>query len=191
MNKSISKYVLAAIVGIMSVSQSVAKDQDEISDRLALNMNVDPTTAFLPQMESMLNADRLSFDIVNYAKSFLGRPYRRGSKGPKAFDCSGFTSYVFKNFDIKLNPSSRSQYLQGETVEFDDLRPGDLLFFGGRRGGKSAVGHVGMVVSVDDNGTATFIHAATSGGVRFDKYPDGAYYSNRYIGAKRVIDSNL
>lgn len=188
MNKSLSKYLFAALIGFVSIPAVIAQDQDDISDRLALNMHIDPTTAFLPQMESMLNADRLSFDIVNYAKTFLGRPYRRGSKGPSAFDCSGFTSYVFKNFDISLNSSSRSQYLQGEKVELDEVRPGDLLFFSGRRGGKSIVGHVGMVVSVDDNGVVTFIHAATSGGVRYDKYPDGAYYSNRYIGAKRVIE---
>ena len=41
--------------------------------------------------------------IVARAEQYLGRPYRRGSKGPSAFDCSGFTSYVYKSMNIRLN----------------------------------------------------------------------------------------
>lgn len=124
-------------------------------------------------------------EIVEYARNFLGRPYRSGSKGPKAFDCSGFTSYVFRNFDLKLGASSRDQYRQGQPVAKEDLQPGDLLFFSGSRRG-STVGHVGIVTEVKANGSVTFIHAACKGGIRYDSYPDGGYYSNRYIGAKRV-----
>lgn len=124
-------------------------------------------------------------DIVEYAKNFLGRPYRRGSKGPKAFDCSGFTSYVFRNFDLSLGASSRDQYRQGVQVSKEDLQPGDLLFFSGSRK-SGAVGHVGIVTDVNADGSVRFIHAASKGGIRYDRYPDGGYYSNRYIGARRV-----
>lgn len=125
-------------------------------------------------------------DIITYAHRFLGRPYRRGGKGPNAFDCSGFTSYVFRHFDTRLGASSRDQYLQGEAVATSDVRPGDLLFFSTRRAGKT-VGHVGIAVDVDDAGKISFIHAAIRGGIRVDTYPDGGYYSHHYIGARRVI----
>lgn len=129
---------------------------------------------------------QLAEDIIAYAKKYLGRPYRHGAKGPSSFDCSGFTSYVFKQYGITLSPSSKMQATQGEKINTDEVRPGDLLFFGGRSGG-STVGHVAMAVDVDDNGTITFIHAATSKGISYSKYPDGGYYSKRYLGARRVI----
>ncbi len=131
-------------------------------------------------------AETKAFEVIDYAKGFLGTPYRRGSKGPKSFDCSGFTSYIFRRFDINLGASSRSQYLDGTYIDDSDVRPGDLVFFSGRRGGKT-VGHVGIAVDVAPDGRITFIHAATSGGIRYDTYPDDGYYSNRYIGARRVF----
>ena len=127
-----------------------------------------------------------ALNVIDFADSFVGRPYRRGGKTPKGFDCSGFTSYVFGHFDRQLGASSRSQYTQGEPVSRDRIQPGDLLFFSGRRGGKT-VGHVGIAVEVEQNGAVKFIHSATSGGIRYDRYPDGGYYSSRYIGARRIL----
>ena len=150
----------------------------------------DPTTAFinLDNSESYSPANNeLTGEIIDYATKHLGRPYRSGAKGPSAFDCSGFTSYVFKKFDIALSPSSRTQYTQGRKISLDEVRPGDLLFFAGRRGGKT-VGHVVMAVDVNEDGSIKFIHAATSKGITYGKYPDDGYYSKRYIGARRVID---
>ncbi|MDE6303959.1 MAG: C40 family peptidase, partial [Paramuribaculum sp.] len=51
------------------------------------------------------DTEGLEMEIVDYAKQFLGTRYRSGAKGPKAFDCSGFTSYVFKNFSLSLGSS--------------------------------------------------------------------------------------
>lgn len=131
--------------------------------------------------------DELAHHIIKYASQYLGKPYRYGARGPSAFDCSGFTSYVFRKYGINLSTSSSAQYTQGRKIRTDEVRPGDLLFFGGRSGNKS-VGHVALAVDVDKNGTIKFIHAAIRGGIRYDRYPDGGYYSKRYIGARRVIE---
>lgn len=126
-------------------------------------------------------------DMVAYAKKFIGKRYRHGAKGPNRFDCSGFTSYVFKEFGYNLNPSSRAQYTQGESIKKEEILPGDLLFFSGRRAGRN-VGHVGMVIDVNaDDQSIKFIHATIGGGVKIDTYPDGGYYSKRFIGARRVL----
>lgn len=193
------KTILVGIASVFAVSASAtgpgdsmpANETDNI-ENLVSNID-DPTTAFLSLdtgtgISSPMSAtsEILAGDIIDYASKFLGRPYRSGAKGPSAFDCSGFTSFVFRNFDISLSPSSRDQYQQGESVSRDEIQPGDLLFFSGRRGGKT-VGHVAMAVSVDDNGTVRFIHASNRGGIRHDVYPDGGYYSQRYIGARRVL----
>ena len=70
--------------------------------------------------------------MLNFAVSFTGSRYRYGATGPKAFDCSGFTSYVFGKFGYALNRSSHQQINNGEQIERGDLRPGDLVFFNGR-----------------------------------------------------------
>ncbi len=127
-------------------------------------------------------------DLAAYAAQFLGRRYVFGATGPKAFDCSGFTSHVFKQAGIELNRTSRMQYTQGEAIAHSDIQPGDLMFFSSPRSGKGKVGHVAMVVDVDkDNNECTFIHASSSKGVTYQKFPDNGYFSRNYIGAKRVI----
>lgn len=128
--------------------------------------------------------------MADYAAKFLGTRYRRGAAGPKAFDCSGFVGYVFKQFGFTLNRSSKAQYTQGEKIENTDIQPGDLLFFSSRSSGKGRVGHVAMVVDVKEDGTMTFIHASTKKGVTYQKFPDNGYYSRNFIGARRIIGTN-
>lgn len=132
--------------------------------------------------------EALKSDLVDYAKKFLGCRYRRGGKGPSVFDCSGFTSYVFRKFGYSLNPASRLQGMQGERVALQDAEVGDLMFFSGRKAGKT-VGHVAMVIDVNqDTGQVKFIHASTSRGVVIETYPDGGYYSRRFLYIQRVLD---
>ena len=133
------------------------------------------------ETEELLN------DLLSEARSHMGKRYSRGSKGPSAFDCSGFSSYVYRQFGYSLSPSSRDQYAnEGEKVDRKELRKGDLVFFKGRSV-KGGVGHVGIVVDADENGNFTFIHAATSKGITISNCNE-PYYASRFIGGKRVIE---
>ncbi len=123
--------------------------------------------------------------VINYAYRFRGTPYRYGAMSPRAFDCSGFTSYVFKRFGIDLDRSSRGQIFDGVRVKQKDLQPGDLVFFQGRSG-RGGVGHVGIVTKVNEDNTFHFIHSACSSGVTESKNTE-SYYSRRYVGACRVL----
>lgn len=171
---------------------AIINDTRDTDNVAALIADIDdPTNAFV-RLDDDSNAGTgyssvRAEEVIDYASKFLGRPYRRGSGGPKAFDCSGFTSFVFRNFDISLSRSSRDQYGQGVSISRNDIQPGDLLFFAGRRGGKT-VGHVAIATSVNEDGTVDFIHASSTGGIRHDRYPDGGYYSQRFIGARRVLN---
>jgi len=123
-------------------------------------------------------------ELLDEAFSHIGARYRRGQSGPGGFDCSGFTSYVFKNQGIDLNRSSRAQYTQGIAVSKDNLRSGDLVFFTSPGSGRG-IGHVGIVVDVDPlKRNFSFIHASVKG-VKISNYNEG-YYSRRYVGARRV-----
>lgn len=126
--------------------------------------------------------------LLDYASQFKGTRYRSGSSSPKGFDCSGFTSFVFKKFGYDLNRSSSSQVNNGTPVAKNELQPGDLVFFNGRAVGKR-VGHVGIVTEVKDNGTFEFIHSSNSRGVVVSSSEE-PYYKRRYVGANRVIDSS-
>ncbi len=126
-------------------------------------------------------------EILDYAQSFRGVPYRYGKMSPSGFDCSGFTSYVFKRFGINLHRTSRAQINNGERVSRDELQPGDLVFFNGRRASGRRIGHVGIVLQVNDDNTFKFIHAATRTGITVSNSTE-SYYRKRYVGACRVID---
>ena len=129
-------------------------------------------------------SEMLIDDILKEAHKYIGVKYRHGAKGPKAFDCSGYSSYIYKQFGFDLSPSSRMQYTQGVPVARNDLRKGDLVFFTSRSSGKN-VGHVGIVVTANnETGEFTFIHASIKG-VKVS--PFEGYYVPRYVGARRVI----
>ena len=129
----------------------------------------------------------LAQQIINYARTYTGTPYRLGAGGPDHFDCSHFTSHVFKKFGYTLTPFSQAQFTEGrEVASYGDLRPGDLVFFG-KRGSVRNIGHVGIVVSVnEENGSFNFIHASVSKGVTEDN-SNHPYFMMRYIGARRIL----
>lgn len=125
--------------------------------------------------------------IIEEAVKHLGKPYRYGAKGPKAFDCAGFARYVYLKFGIELPGGSRPQYTKGRKInDTKKLQRGDLVFWQGREA-SGHIGHTGIVVDVDTlTGRFRFIHAATSTGVIFS-YSSEAYYARRYVGACRLI----
>ena len=118
--------------------------------------------------------------VVDYASTFLGVPYVYGGGSPKGFDCSGFTSYVYKHFNVSLPHSSASQYTSVSKVSRDNLQPGDLVFFASSAGG-SRINHVGIYV-----GNGNFIHAPRPGKVVCYDSLYSSYYSSHYVGAGTV-----
>ena len=116
--------------------------------------------------------------IVATAKQYLGYKYVYGGSSPSTgFDCSGFTSYVFKQHGISLSRTAAGQYSNGVAVSRSNLQPGDLVMFG-----KSSITHVAIYI-----GGGQIIHASTpSTGVRIDSLSTG-YYNNNYYGARRIL----
>ena len=124
--------------------------------------------------------------LLDEAMSHIGARYRIGSKGPYTFDCSGFTSYVYRQLGVaNIGASSRDQYARNMPVSRSEMQRGDLVFFTSPRSGRN-VGHVGIVVDVDPiTNTFRFIHASTSDGVKISNSNDG-FYARRFIGVRRV-----
>lgn len=148
-----------------------------------LVIEVGDTVVTQHEYEEFISPD----DVINFAYSFLGTPYVWGTKGPHTFDCSGFTSYVYRYFGFPITSASKYQVNEGIPVKKGDIKPGDLMFFGGRSTPKR-VGHVGMCIEVNkETKQIKFIHASTKRGVVINTYPDDKYYYTRFLCARRII----
>lgn len=120
-------------------------------------------------------------EIADYALQFVGYRYVYGGASPSGFDCSGFTSYVYKQFGYKLNRSASDQLDNGTPVSMSELQPGDIVIFKKGNSSKRAT-HVGLYI-----GNSQFVHASTSKvGVIISKMSD-AYYTTGFVGGRRII----
>jgi len=130
----------------------------------------------------------LALSVVDTARAYLGRPYRLGGQGADGdgFDCSGLIQYAYRVHGITLPRVSRDQAWLGAPVDrrLDQLRPGDILTFGRRRGG---VTHVALYT-----GEGRFLHAARDG-VRESPFvesdPYGRYWLRRWLGVRRLLQA--
>lgn len=116
--------------------------------------------------------------IVDFAKNYLGVPYRWGGASPSGFDCSGFVYYVFNNVGISLPRSLAQQQNMGVAVAKSDLQPGDVVYF--QNTYTTGISHVGIYV-----GGGKFIHAPSSGKVVSYADLNSNYYIQHYYGARR------
>ena len=117
-------------------------------------------------------AGTLGQQAAAIAQQYLGVPYVWGGSSPSTgFDCSGFTSYVYAQVGVYLPHHAASQYGMGTPVPYDQLAPGDLVFFSG-------LGHVGIYI-----GSGQFVHAPHTGDVvRISSLAD----HGSYVGARRL-----
>ncbi len=121
--------------------------------------------------------------ITGYAQNFLGIPYRHaGTKPNTGFDCSGFTSFILSEFEVKVSQCSASQSTQGLRISLDDVLPGDLVFFG-RRG---HIQHVAMVVERTMEGIFC-VHSTCSRGIIVENISTSAYWKPKILFARDVI----
>ena len=124
------------------------------------------------------DAAALRQKVLDYAASFLGTPYVYGGSSPSGFDCSGFTSYVYKNTVRSIPRTATAQRNALTNVSMSELMPADLVFFGS--GG--SISHVGIYV-----GDGKFIHSPHTGSVvKYDTLWSGNY-NRRFVSGARVI----
>jgi hypothetical protein len=159
----------------------------------------DGRTAFVEQNSVMNYNDWLkitepnSKKILERAYSFMGIPYLWGGTSAKGMDCSGFTKTVYYMSGIVLPRDASQQVYTGELIDtengFDNLQPGDLLFFGFKAAAdkKERITHVGIYI-----GDGDFIHA--SGMVKINSLdktkPNFSQFRfDHFIRAKRILSS--
>ena len=110
--------------------------------------------------------------------SWMGTPYVYGGVSKSGVDCSGFTQAVYRSVDIEIPRRASRQAAAAQTVNRNNLRFGDLIFF---NTSGSGISHCGIYL-----GNGEFVHASSSRGVVRDllSHP---YYSSRYVTAGRFL----
>lgn len=88
---------------------------------------------------------------VTFACAQIGKPYIWGSAGPDGYDCSGLTSAAWRQGGVSLPHNAARQRQVIRNISFDELRPGDLIFY-------YNLSHVGMYV-----GDGWIVHASQAG----------------------------
>jgi len=122
--------------------------------------------------------------ISQLAKNELGKKYIWGATGPQCFDCSGFTSSIYKKLGINIPRVSRNQAKHGIYVKRENLKMGDLIFFDTSKEKKGIINHVGIYL-----GENKFIHASSAKKAVVVTSLNKPFYSQRYKWARRVAGS--
>ena len=150
------------------------------------NTNKEKSTTTNVKTETKTNTNTTSKtkgeEIVAYAMQFLGKPYVYGGSSPKGFDCSGFTSYVYKHFGYTLSRAASGQASEGTKVAKKDLQPGDLVIY--KNQSLTRIGHVGIYI-----GNNKMIHASEPGvGVIITEIDAKSHnYPKRFVMGRRII----
>jgi peptidoglycan DL-endopeptidase CwlO len=178
----------AAVGRAQVAADGAAKAEQELGARKRdADVRIDRAEQLLAQLDPQQRRNRLGPDVsapigpiigtgvgvraLRAAQVQLGRPYRYGAEGPGSFDCSGLTMWSFKKAGVNLPRSSRSQASIGRAVSWDELQPGDLIFY------YSPVSHVGIYA-----GGGKMINAPQTGDVvRYSKVS-----SRAFVGARRL-----
>lgn len=122
--------------------------------------------------------------VATSALGMLGVQYKHGGNTREdGLDCSGFVRYVFMDAWGKVLPRTAEEISQvGLKIEFNELQPGDLVFYNTL---KRSFSHVGIYL-----GDNKFIHSPSAGGeVRIEKM-NIAYWNNRFNGARRISNND-
>ena len=170
-----------------SVIRDSIKNDQKTNDtaKLILPNNAPPVRDTLPGQ--IVTGTTSPEALVSFAETLIGTPYLYGSTDPiNGFDCSGFITYVFTHFQIKVPRSSIDFTNVEKEVAGADAKRGDIILFTGTDSTERFVGHMGIIVS-NQNGELQFIHSSSGRAHGVTVSALKGYYTGRFIKVIRVF----
>lgn len=132
--------------------------------------------------ELLAGAPSSAKPLLKVIRPYWGTPYQLGGNSPDGIDCSGLVQIVYRQaYGIVLPRSSIDIFNYGRAIMDSDIQSGDLVFF--VTDGFS-ISHIGIYISNGD-----FVHVSSRKGVIASNLRE-TYYSERYVGARRVLSLN-
>jgi len=122
--------------------------------------------------------------VIHYGKSLIGLTYKYGGSSISGFDCSGFLKHIFDKYGLTLPHDSREYVHCGDTVSLNEIKKGDVLLFKGSNIKSKRIGHVALVIEVNEN-EILMLHSCRRG-VVIDNYLDSDFYMKRFLGVRRL-----
>lgn len=120
-------------------------------------------------------------ELVEFSKKFVGLPYLWGGTSTFGYDCSGYVQMLYRRHGVVLprDAQPQAEWSGVRPVEKNELRPGDLLYFGPSAG---RITHTGMYL-----GDGRFINATTHEHpvVQISELND-AHWSKLFVAARRL-----
>ena len=181
--KPLTNRISIAVLSIVllascSASKKAAKNEAIVKTTSTPNIKAKVFT-------KLLKIDRNEF--VNYAKTFIGTPYKYGSSTPaNGLDCSGFIMVVFGHFNVKTPRVSKDFTNEGTEVDLKNAKLGDIILFTGSDNSTGIVGHMGIVTM---GGTMPTFVSSTSGkniGVVENKL--SGYWKTHFVKLIRLLE---
>jgi cell wall-associated NlpC family hydrolase len=133
----------------------------------------------IPRFSALQGLTATKQDPVSIALRYLGTRYGNGNGH---LDCSGLVTRVFGQLGIFLPHHAQAQVDYGEAIAFEDIQPGDLLFFA-RSPGQKTINHVGIAL-----GDGLMIHASLKHREVLIDNLEKPYYQTRQIAARRIVN---
>jgi cell wall-associated NlpC family hydrolase len=130
-------------------------------------------------------------ELVSYAETLVGTPYLYASSDIRnGFDCSGFITWVFNHFNIKVPRSSVDFTDVGQEIPAEEAQRGDIILFTGTDSTIPRVGHMGIITDNTD-GAIQFIHSSSGKAKGVVITPLENYYRSRFVKINRVFPDHF
>ena len=161
--------VVVMTVSVLTISCATQQKQSATAN---------PAATRVGKSRKHSQASNIEQRILKEYYRWKGTRHQLGGTDSKGLDCSGFVSAIYKNvFNINLPCTTKAQVRQGKSVSFNELQPGDLVFFKPPEYPR----HVGIFLS-----ESQFVHASKSKGVTISKI-DAYYWSKYFWTARRIL----
>ncbi len=183
LNQKATEYSLQAIYDELHRAENLAHMAEAARLRAQRIAKAKATAKKAGKTYHISEADRKQ--LLKDAKYYKGGKYVWGGTTPQGFDCSGYVQYLYKKHKVNLPRTAWAQSKRGQSIDKNNLKKGDLLFFLTDKKRGIPVTHVGIYL-----GNGKFIHAASKKkGIIISPIYSG-YYAGKFVFAKRVLNKN-